>query len=83
MCAAAVEGEGVRWSTKVDERDKRTFLGEEITQKRQPEGEHIALARPEGLIHYAQGAAVAGVATTRRGDHGGVGVDGLDDGGGG
>lgn len=41
-------------------------------KQRQPEGKHVSLPRPEGLIYYAQGAAVAGVATTRRGDHGGV-----------
>lgn len=45
-------------------------------QQRQPERKHVSLPRPEGLIDYAQGAAVAGVATTRRGDHGGVVVMG-------
>lgn len=50
-----------------------TFCGKKIVQQREPQREHIALPRPEGLIYDAQGAAVARVATTRRGDHDGVG----------
>lgn len=48
-----------------------TFSLHKFAQHVQPQEKHLALPRPEGFIDHAQGAAVAGIATTRRADHGG------------
>lgn len=47
-----------------------TFPLHKFAQHVQPQEQHLALPRPEGFIDHAQGAAVAGIATTRRADHG-------------